>query len=149
MSLEEAEAAFRGFVSRPGIALACTTGVMVLTGWIVGQGLGRGVELAARWLMPILFCFLAALAAGSATFEGAGAGMVWYLSPDFSAVDGTVVLTALGPVFYSIGVGMAAAWRPFVRWGIPIAVAAVALSSPGRFPRGPSLWRGDGGRAIF
>lgn len=109
-SLVDAGEAFSAFVSDPGPVLAYTAGMLALIGWIVSRGLRRGVELAAKWLMPILFCFLLLLAIGSATFEGAGAGLRWYLQPDFSVVDAGVVLTALGQVFYSIGVGMAAAF---------------------------------------
>lgn len=103
-------AAFDAFTARPGPVLAYTAAAMILLGLIVGRGLQAGVERAARILIPVLFFVLVALSVFSLTLDGAGAGLAWYLMPDFSALDAGVVLAALGQVFYSIGVGMAGAF---------------------------------------
>lgn len=103
-------ASFDAFTARPGPVLAFTAAVMVLLGLVVGRGVQAGVERAARVLIPALFFFLVALSVYSLTLDGASAGLVWYLKPDFSALDAGVVLAALGQVFYSIGVGMAGAF---------------------------------------
>jgi NSS family neurotransmitter:Na+ symporter len=42
------------------------------------------------------------------TLPGAGAGLDFYLNPDFSKIDGTVVLEALGQAFFSLSLGMGA-----------------------------------------
>lgn len=55
--------------------------------------------------MGILF----SLAIWASTLEGAAAGYAWYLKPDFSKINLKVVLTALGQLFFSVGVGMAIA----------------------------------------
>ncbi len=103
-------ASFEAFTARPGEVLAYTIPVMLLAGFIVTRGLRGGVERAAKFLIPVLFLFLVALAVISMQFEGAGAGVAWYLKPDFSALGPSAWLAALGQVFYSIGVGMAAAF---------------------------------------
>ena len=103
-------AAFDAFTARPGPVLAYTAVVMAGLGVIVGRGVQAGVERAARILIPALFFFLVALSIYSMTFEGAGAGLLWYLRPDVSAIDAGMVLAALGQVFYSIGVGMTGAF---------------------------------------
>lgn len=109
-TVEEVEAIFTGFTSDPVTVLGYAAVVIVTLGLIVGRGLRRGVEWAAKWMLPLLFAFMILLAAGSVSFEGAMEGVAWYLRPDFSRVDGGVVLAALGQVFYSIGVGMAGAF---------------------------------------
>ena len=77
---------------------------------IVWMGVRKGVERLARIAMPVFFLLLLALAVRSLTFPGAAEGLIWYLRPDFSALDGEAVLTALGQSFFSIGIGMAAAF---------------------------------------
>ncbi len=83
---------------------------MAVCAFLVSRGLAGGLERVAKVGMPTLALLLLLLALRSLTFEGAGEGVRWYLSPDFSALDGEAVLTALGQAFYSIGVGMATAF---------------------------------------
>jgi neurotransmitter:Na+ symporter, NSS family len=101
---------FSDLVADPVVVLLHATVMMLIVAVIVAQGLRRGAERAAKLLMPILFVLLVVLGIGGLTLPGAMEGVRWYLAPDFSAVDGSVVLAALGQVFYSIGVGMAAAY---------------------------------------
>lgn len=103
-------AQFDAFTARPAAVLACTAGVLVLMGLVVGRGLRDGIERAARVLIPVLFVFLVGLAIAGLQFEGASAGLAWLFVPDFSAVTAGTWLAALGQVFYSIGVGMAGAF---------------------------------------
>ena len=109
-SISVLEDRFSAFTADPVAVLVPTAVLMALTGAIVSRGVQAGVERAARLLIPVLFLFLLVLAVGSLRLEGSSRGLSWYLSPDFGAVDGGVVLAALGQVFYSIGVGMAAAF---------------------------------------
>jgi len=101
---------YEGFVSRPGVVLAYTAGVTAAICLVVWMGVRKGVERLAQIGMPLFFVILLALAVRSLTFPGAAEGLAWYLRPDFSALDGEAVLIALGQSFYSIGIGMAAAF---------------------------------------
>ena len=101
---------FGDFVSRPGAVLSYTAVVTAAMCAIVWMGVRNGVERLARIGMPLFFLILLALAVRSLTFPGAVEGLAWYLRPDFSALDGEAVLIALGQAFYSIGIGMAAAF---------------------------------------
>lgn len=83
---------------------------MITLGLLVGKGLRAGLERMASFAMPLLLLLLLALAGRSLSFEGAMAGLAWYLTPDFTALDGPVLLAALGQAFYSIGIGMAVAF---------------------------------------
>ncbi len=104
------EGLYVGFVSRPGGVLAYTAVVTTAMCAIVWMGVQKGVERLAQIGMPLFFLILLALAVRSLTFPGAAEGLTWYLRPDFSALDGEAVLIALGQAFYSIGIGMAAAF---------------------------------------
>ncbi len=109
-SADQIQTAYTTFTATPGPVLACTWGVLVVMTLIVRRGLRDGLERVARFAMPLLFVMVVLLAARSLTLPGAGRGLAWYLTPDFSQIDGASALAALGQAFYSIGIGMAAAF---------------------------------------
>src|SRR5699024_4097258 len=59
---------------------------------------------------PTLVILLTVLAIFSLTLPGALEGAIWYLKPDFSQVGFGTVLEALGQAFFSVGIGLAAAF---------------------------------------
>ena len=79
---------------------------MLITIGIVILGIDKGIERASIILMPIMFVLLFLLVFRSITLEGAGAGISWYLKPDFSVLNREIVLGALGQVFFSLSLGM-------------------------------------------
>lgn len=81
---------------------------MLLTLAIVYGGIGGGIEKASKFMMPALFIMIIILAVRSLTFEGAGEGVRFLLSPDFSKINIEVILNALGQVFFSLSLGMGA-----------------------------------------
>lgn len=105
-----ARGVFDRLAGDPVEVLLVTSVVMILLGIIVSKGLQKGVERTAKFLVPFLFILLAALAAYSILMPGAARGVEWLLTPDFSKLSASMVLAALGQVFFSVGVGMAAAF---------------------------------------
>ena len=93
----------------PAIALAALS-ICVLTGLIISRRLQDGIERATKFLMPLLLIILTGLAFYVLIQPGAGAGVAWYLTPDFSLIDGSVILAALGQAFFAIGIGVATAY---------------------------------------
>lgn len=79
---------------------------MAITTVIVATGIGRGIERACKVMMPALFVLLVILIVRSVTLPGSGAGLEFYLKPDFSKLTGKSVLDALGQAFYSLSLGM-------------------------------------------
>ncbi len=82
-----------------------------LTIWLVARGVNRGIELASKTLMPIFFFLLIALSLFS-LISGWNSGgtlqaLAFMFSPDFSRIDGGVMVSALGQAFFSIGIGFA------------------------------------------
>lgn len=73
----------------------------------VRSGVREGIERASRYLIPVMLAILLFLAAFSLTQPGAGAGIGFYLSPDFSRLnDPAVWVAAFGQAFFSLSVGM-------------------------------------------
>jgi len=79
---------------------------LALTAAVVAGGVQGGIERASRTLMPILLVLLVLLCIRSVTLPGAGAGVAFYLKPDFSKLDFDVVMAALGQAFFSLSLGM-------------------------------------------
>jgi NSS family neurotransmitter:Na+ symporter len=71
-------------------------------------GVKNGIEKANLVMMPVLLLMAVGLAVYVATLPGAGAGIRFYLVPDFSNCDniGKVVLGAMGQMFYSLSLAM-------------------------------------------
>lgn len=109
-STEQITDIYNGLVSNPVEVILFTIPPAVILGLIVTRGLKNGVEKACKIMMPALFIMLLLLAIRSITLPGATAGLKWYLTPDFSKINSSTVLAALGQAFFSVGIGMAAAF---------------------------------------
>ncbi len=81
---------------------------------VCSRGLRNGVEKVNKVMMLALFCLLVVLAIRSITLEGAGAGLEFYLKPDFSklfeAEGGLMesVFAAMGQSFFTLSLGIGA-----------------------------------------
>ncbi len=56
--------------------------------------------------MPLLFLILIVIAARGLMLPNAWAGMEFLFKPDFSKINGSVILAALGQAFFSLSLGM-------------------------------------------
>ncbi|QGG47547.1 sodium-dependent transporter [Heliorestis convoluta] len=81
---------------------------MILTLVIIASGVVKGIQRWSKVLMPLLFAILLALVVRGLTLEGAGAGVAFYLTPDFTEISGETFLTALGQAFFTLSLGMGA-----------------------------------------
>ncbi len=81
---------------------------MAMTAWIILSGVSKGIERYAKVLMPFLVLLLIIMAVRSITLPGAAEGLSFLFKPDFSAVDSSVLLAALGQAFFSLSIGMGA-----------------------------------------
>lgn len=79
-----------------------------LTMLIVQGGVQGGIEKASKTLMPFLLLLLVLLCFRSVTLAGAGEGLSFYLNPDFSKINFSVIMSALGQAFFSLSLGMGA-----------------------------------------
>jgi NSS family neurotransmitter:Na+ symporter len=99
---------FADFTANAWISIPLFLVFSVLTVLVVQGGVRDGIERWAKILMPVLLCLLVVLIIRSVTLEGAGAGLSFYLKPDFSRVTIKTVLAALGQAFFSLSLGMGA-----------------------------------------
>ncbi|MBL4821558.1 MAG: sodium-dependent transporter [Gammaproteobacteria bacterium] len=80
--------------------------LLALVFFILMGGVRHGIERLARILMPTLAVMLLALVLFVKTLDNAGAGIAFYLIPDFSKINGSVINAALNHAFFSLSLGM-------------------------------------------
>jgi NSS family neurotransmitter:Na+ symporter len=99
---------FAEFIADPMRVLPLTGIFMLFTIGVVYGGVEQGIERWAKVLMPVLLVLMLVVIFRAVTLPGAGEGLEFFLNPDFSQIDGTVVLEALGQAFFSLSLGMGA-----------------------------------------
>lgn len=99
-------ALFGGLLGSPGTLTLWHTAFMALVIWIVARGVTKGLESAARTMMPALAVLMLILVGYGMTSGHFGEAMDFMFSPDWSAVTGGVVLAAMGQAFFTLSLGM-------------------------------------------
>jgi NSS family neurotransmitter:Na+ symporter len=80
--------------------------VLAIIYLILQGGVKQGIEKAAKTMMPALFIMLVILVGFVLTRENAMEGLKFYLIPDFSKINASVVNGALSQAFFSLSLGM-------------------------------------------
>lgn len=102
---------FTNFISTPAQVLPWFFAFAFITIWLVSRGVNRGIEMAAKLLMPLFFILLAGLAlfalVSNAGNGGTSQALSFLYTPEFSKITPQVASAALGQAFFSVGVGSA------------------------------------------
>lgn len=96
---------FSAFVSGPWV-IVWQAVAMLITAWVVVRGVSGGIEKFNKVLIPGLVVLLLVLMVRAVTLPGAGAGVSFFLNPDFSKLTTESALVALGHAFFSLSLGM-------------------------------------------
>lgn len=99
---------FGDLISNPWEVLGAQAAFMLLTLLIVQAGIKQGIEVASKWMMPLLFLFFILLFIRSITLDGAVEGVKFMFVPDWSYLNAETLLLALGQAFFSLSLGVAA-----------------------------------------
>ena len=99
------ENTFGEVVARPSL-FGYLLALLGLIFTILLGGVKGGIERLARVLMPTLAVMLVALTLFVLTLDNAVAGIRYYLVPDFSRMDLSVINGALSQAFFSLSLGM-------------------------------------------
>ena len=137
---------FKQFVSQPVDPLIWQGAILAITIFIVSSGVRQGIERLNRLVVPVLAVLIIVLAGYSLSLPGSGAGVRFFLAPDWDALrNPEVYAAALGQAFFTLSLGMAF----FVTYGsymprtfsVPASAMIVAL--------GDTLFAIISGLAIF
>ena len=100
---------------------------MLITMGILIRGVRNGIERTVQVLMPLLFVLLLVMVAYAAVEGDMAAGLRFMFAFDISAINGRVVLMAVGHAFFSIGVAMGLMMGFGAYLGKEISIARSAL----------------------
>ena len=105
-SAAAADGFFIGFITSDLVPVFWHLIFLGCTAFIILKGVQKGVERASVVMMPILLVLALVVAIYSMTRPGAGAGIAYYLIPDFSKFSIMTIVAACGQLFFSLSVGM-------------------------------------------
>ncbi len=105
---EALQSFFDGFLANPYQQILCHVLFMSATVGVVFFGVGRGIERAARLLMPLLLSILVLLVVYSFFTPGFKQAVAFLFRPNFSELTAGGVLEALGHSFFTLSLGMGA-----------------------------------------
>lgn len=80
--------------------------LLIVNYLIISKGVTKGIEKASNIMMPILFLILLIFCGYTITLPGAGEGLKYLFYPDFSKINGSVILAAMGQAFFSLSIGL-------------------------------------------
>ena len=105
-SAEQFAADFAAFSSDPFRPIMLLTAFVIITTGIVIMGVEKGIERGAKLMMPLLFIILIVLGICSLTLPGASKGLEFLFIPDFSKINFSVTLDAMGQAFFTLSIGI-------------------------------------------
>ncbi len=97
---------FNEFSTSPWAPVLFLSIFAVLVLLVILGGVQKGIENVSKVLMPLRVVLVLVLCVRSLTLPGAGKGVEYLFSPDFSKLTGEGVLAALGQALFSLSVGM-------------------------------------------
>ena len=104
--------AFSHMLEQPVLMTVFMAIAVLLCFGICAKGLQKGVERITKVMMSFLLVILVVLCIRSVTLPGAGAGLCFYLIPDFSRIVengiGEVIFAAMGQAFFTLSLGIGA-----------------------------------------
>ncbi len=97
---------FVPMITNPGVNVTFLLITVVAAFAILSFNLQNGLERVTKVMMCALLVLLLVLAVHSLRLPGAKAGLSFYLVPDFSKINGEVVVGAMNQAFFTLSVGM-------------------------------------------
>lgn len=101
-----ADFGFAQMIADPKVNVTYLFVVVVAAFVLLSFNLQGGLERVTKYMMTALLVLMLVLALHSLTFSGAAEGLRFYLVPDFSKINGTVIVAAMNQAFFSLSVGM-------------------------------------------
>ncbi len=101
-----ADLGFVGMISNPGINVTYLAIAVALGFGILCFNLQGGLERVTKYMMVALLLLMIALAIRSATLDGAAEGLTFYLLPEFSKINGEVIVGAMNQAFFTLSLGI-------------------------------------------
>ena len=103
---QSADLGFVPMITNPGVNMTFMAITVVFCSLVLCFQLQGGLERVSKFMMVALLLMMIVLAVNSATLPGAAEGLKFYLLPDLSKIDISVVVAAMNQSFFSLSLGM-------------------------------------------
>lgn len=103
---QNASLGFTDMIADPVINVSFLLVTVVITFTVLSFRLQGGLERITKIMMCSLLVLMLVLAVHSLFLGGASEGMIFYLKPDFSKINGSVVVGAMNQAFFTLSTGM-------------------------------------------
>ena len=97
---------FAAMITNPGVNVTFLLVTVVAAFAILSFNLQGGLERVTKYMMVSLLILMMVLAIHGLTLSGAKEGLKFYLVPDFSKINGSVVVSAMNQAFFTLSTGM-------------------------------------------
>jgi NSS family neurotransmitter:Na+ symporter len=97
---------FVGMITNPTVNVAYLAIAVVVGFLVLSFNLQGGLERVTKYMMTALLVLMIVLLIHSATLPGAKAGLNFYLVPDFSKINLSVIVGAMNQAFFTLSVGI-------------------------------------------
>ena len=97
---------FVSMITNPVVNVAYLFVTVLVAFIILSFNLQNGLERVTKYMMGALLVLLLVLAGRSLTLAGAKDGLSFYLIPDFSKIDGSVIVAAMNQAFFTLSLGI-------------------------------------------
>jgi len=111
-----ADLGFVPMITNPGLNMTYLAVAVIIGFGILCFNLQKGLESVTKYMMVMLLVLMIVLSVNSATLPGAAEGLKFYLVPDFSKINGKVIVGAMNQAFFtlSLGVGSMAIFGSYI-----------------------------------
>ena len=103
---KSADLTFVSMITNAGVNVSYLAVAVILGFGVLTFDLQGGLERVTKYIMVALFALMVVLAVHSATLSGASEGLNFYLVPDFSKINGNVVVGAMNQAFFTLSIGI-------------------------------------------
>ena len=97
---------FTQMIQNPSVNVSYLLITVIIAFLILSFDLQGGLERITKSMMTSLLVLMLVLAVHSLTLSGAADGLKFYLVPDFSKINGSVIVGAMNQAFFTLSVGM-------------------------------------------
>ncbi len=119
---------FTDYVSNPWLSLLSAVLFMAIVHVVISRGVLDGIERSSKVMMPMLLLIIAVLVVCAFSMPGINQGLTFLLSPDFSKITVSTVLSAMGQAFYSLSLAMGCLCTYASYFGPKTRLASSAMS---------------------
>lgn len=112
LDVSQIAAEFSGVLASPWKQILAMCVVCESASLVCSLGIQKGLERVTKWMMLALLALIAVLSVNSLLLDGAGAGLRFFLVPDFARMKAvgipTVVVNAMNQAFFTLSLGIGA-----------------------------------------